>query len=172
MIVKMALEDLKRWGLPREALYHAVRLYAHAATGRKEAPRPWEVREAWREAERLPLKPPLDPATQKALVARLPRILVEVPLRLLSGEGRSLEADQVARAERLLRKGLSGLEIAVLFLWEEAWRRGGNWWELREKVLSRLRDPKWDLLLARSYTALRARGLDPERRTEERRIQA
>jgi hypothetical protein len=40
MIVEMALEGPKRWGLPGKALYHAVRLYAHAATGRKEAPRP------------------------------------------------------------------------------------------------------------------------------------
>lgn len=160
MLVEMVLEDIRRKGFPEEARDMLVKLYTYAVAG-KAPVKPRSLRE---EEEKLPERPheKVPKWVRLALAQELPGILVEVPYRLLGGREKDFSPEEEERVLRLLGKGLTPFQIAVLFLWEEYAQNGLPWEALEEAVLARLgEEAAWRLLLEEARERLQARGLAP-----------
>ena len=154
MLVEMVLEDIRRKGLPEEARDMLVKLYAYAVGGGAPV-KPKSLRE---EEERLPEKPheKVPKWVQFAVARELPGILVEVPYRLLGGREKDFSPGEEERVLRLLGKGLTPFQIAVLLLWEE-YAQNGLPWEALEGA-----EAAWRLLLEEARERLKAEGLAPK----------
>lgn len=160
---QMAWKHLEREGMPREIYPNLLRLYAHAAVGWKDAPKPKAIREL--EEEVAPFLAPAERTKDWFLrdVKNLPDLLVEVPLRLLGRERKDFPEEEWEKARALLFRGFSGFEAAVWLLWREEVRQGGGWWNVALNAEWRLGgETAWALLLSRAYVMLRRKGLEPK----------
>ncbi|GBD41864.1 hypothetical protein HRbin39_01251 [bacterium HR39] len=87
---------------------------------------------------------------------------MEVPYRLLGGREKDFSPGEEERVLRLLGKGLTPFQIAVLLLWEEYAQNGLPWEALEGAVLARLgEEAAWRLLLEEAREKLQAKGLAP-----------